>query len=120
MRILVIDDDQINREIVSRILQSERYQIIEATNGQDGYRFAYLEKPDLIITDYHMAGLNGKEMIIQIKGTAAIQNIPIIAITADMYARRDLMNVGCTVFITKPIRRGSLLHTVDQVLAKHN
>mgnify|MGYP000141482058 CR=1 FL=1 len=117
MRVLIVEDSPDNMMIAKMILQSMGYTVIEAVNGIEGFNMASEQKPDVIIMDYHLPRMNGVEATRKIKASAELNNIPIIALTADIYARRDFIDAGCDAYLAKPIRKGSLLRTVNQVLS---
>ncbi|MEM9952370.1 MAG: response regulator [Chloroflexota bacterium] len=117
MKVLVVEDSIVNLEILSLILQAMGYDVMMAENGQEGYRLANEYRPSLIIVDYHLPGMNGIELVHKIRQNNSIAHIPIIAMTADIYAKNDLLNAGCDAYLAKPIRKGSLLRTITQVLA---
>ena len=117
MRILIVEDSEMNLEIVRVILMAMGHDVIEAHDGNHGFDLALAEQPDLILTDYHMPGMTGIEMVQKIRVTPGIQHIPVIAMTADIYAKDDLMQAGCDAYLAKPIRKGSLLRTIHQVYA---
>jgi len=116
MQILIVEDHDMLLEITTVILESGGYETLAATDAKTGFEMALEHEPDLIITDHHLMGTNGAEMIQQIRATDAIKDIPIIALTADIYSRQELMDAGCNVHLTKPVRRGSLLNKVKQLL----
>lgn len=117
LEVLYIDDDEINRDIVKRILARAPYEVnlSEAVDGHHGVEMAQELKPDLILMDFHMPGLPGPEATKQIRADETIANIPIIALTADIYARNRFEEAGCNGYLTKPIRKRSLLHAINEI-----
>ena len=116
-QVLIVEDSPDNMIIVSFILQRMGYEVVEAWTGIEGYQQVLDILPSLIITDYHLPGLNGVELVKKIRDTESIAHIPVIAMTADIYARPELMQAGCDAYITKPVRKGILLRTINQVLS---
>lgn len=116
MRVLVVEDSIDNMVIATMILQSMGYTVIQAENGVDGYKMANEQHPDLVIMDYHLPGMNGLDTTRKMKDTDALRDIPVIALTSDIYAKQAFMDAGCDAYLAKPIRKGSLLRTVNQVL----
>ena len=119
LTVLVIEDSFDNMMIASMILESNGYTVLQAENGIDGYNMTLEHQPDVVIMDYHLPGINGLEVTRMIKADDAIRDIPIIALTADIYAKKDLLDAGCAIYLIKPIRKGSLLRTIKQVSTVH-
>jgi len=117
LRVLYIDDDETNRDLVRRIFARAPYEVevTEAVDGQQGVEIAHESKPDLILMDFHMPGLPGPEATRQIRADETIANTPILALTADIYARGSFEEAGCDEYLTKPIRKRSLLHAVEKL-----
>ena len=116
-RVLIVEDSFDNMMIATAILQSMGYTVLQAENGVDGYNLTNTEKPDVVIMDYHLPGMNGLDATRKIKATDGICDIPVIVLTADIYAKRAFVEAGCDAYLNKPIRKGSLLRTVNQVLS---
>ncbi|MEL6526577.1 MAG: response regulator [Chloroflexota bacterium] len=114
--ILIIEDSPDNMMIVSMILQSMGYNTIEATNGVMGLDMVKTHQPDVVLMDYHLPGINGLDTTKTIKTSKKLCHIPVIALTADIYTKEDFLQAGCDAYLAKPIRKGSLLRTVQQVL----
>jgi two-component system, cell cycle response regulator DivK len=89
-RILVIEDNVDNREILRDLLTSVGYEIIEATTGQEGVCAAATQPPDLILMDLHLPGLDGYEATRRIKANPALGHIPIIAVTSYVLSGDDV------------------------------
>ncbi|MEL6407241.1 MAG: response regulator [Chloroflexota bacterium] len=117
LTVLYIDDDDVNRDLVKRILARAPFEaeMREADNGVLGVEMAIENPPDLILMDFHMPGITGTEATKQLCDHEATANVPIIALTADIYARERFQDVGCAEFLTKPIRKRALLHTIQKV-----
>lgn len=117
LEVLYIDDDEINRDIVKRILARAPYEVnlSEAIDGQSGVEKAHELKPDLVLMDFHMPGLPGPEATKQIRADESISTVPIIALTADIYARSSFEEAGCNGYLTKPIRKLALLHAIEKI-----
>lgn len=114
--ILVIDDDEANVEILGLILQNMGYHVLSAHDCKVGYDIARKQHPNLIMTDYQMPGLTGAELIRQIRHDETLAVTPVIAMTADIYSKQELLDAGCDAYMVKPIRKGRLLRTIQQVL----
>ncbi|RME46320.1 MAG: response regulator [Caldilineae bacterium] len=104
-KILYVEDNFENRLFVRRVLESMGYQLIEAEDGVTGIEMAKSEKPDLILMDVGLPGIDGLETTARIKQIPELQNIPIVALTANAMkgdAERCLA-AGCDGYLTKPI-----------------
>jgi signal transduction histidine kinase len=105
LKILYVEDDPASMLLVHRILQSEGYQIVTTSDGLSATQFAMTEKPDLILMDINIGGLDGYEVTTKLRNTPALENIPIVAVTAATLQgdRERALAVGCTGYIPKPI-----------------
>lgn len=104
-RILYIEDDPVNMLLVKKLLRVEGFEIIEATNGLSGIEMAKEQKPDLILLDINMPDLDGYTAASYLKSIPSLQDIPIVAVTANAMAsdKKKSFEAGCDGFITKPI-----------------
>ncbi len=105
VKILHVEDDSSNRVLVRQVLESSGYVVIEAEDGLGGINSARDEKPDLILMDINIPGMDGYETATRIKSFPSLHNIPIIALTAGTMAgdRERALAAGCSGFINKPI-----------------
>ena len=105
MKILVIEDNENNLYLIKFILQKEGFEIIEARDGISGVELAIKEKPDLILMDIQLRGIDGIEATRRIKKSDVGRKIPIIALTS--YAmpsdQEKTIKAGCVGYISKPI-----------------
>lgn len=117
-RILVVEDQEDNRQILRDLFASADYETIEALTGDDGVRMAQTHRPDLILMDIQLPGTDGYEATRRIKANPALSHIPIIAVTS--YALSGdagkARNAGCAEYITKPYSPRQLLATVRRYL----
>jgi len=104
-KILYIEDDITNRILVRKLLHAEGYSVLEAEDGLAGIEMAKTESPDLILLDMNMPGIDGYETIDQIRGAENLNEITVIALTADAMAgdREKAIHAGCDGYISKPI-----------------
>ena len=105
-KILVVEDNPLNLELVRDILVGAGYEVVEALDGEAGIEIARLEKPSLILMDLQLPGLDGLEATRRIRADPTLAKVPIVALTAHaMRAEEDrAAEAGCAGFITKPIR----------------
>ena len=110
-RILLVEDNEMNRDMLSRRLIRNGYEVVIAVNGQEGVDMATSERPDLILMDMSLPVLDGWEATRRLKGNPATAAIPIIALTAHAMEtdREKAMAAGCDDFDTKPIELPRLL-----------
>jgi two-component system cell cycle response regulator DivK len=103
-RILYVEDNPNNMLLMSRILQVDGHQLLEAKNGDEGWNVAYTERPDLIFMDLMMPGIDGFELARKIKSTPELSHIPIMVLTAygDPEIERKAKEAGCDGFLHKP------------------
>lgn len=120
--ILIIEDNELNWDILSRLLQREGFATIIATDGQQGIDMARATLPDVIIMDLGLPVLDGLAATRAIKADAATRHIPVIALTAHAMSEDHYMALaaGCDDFDTKPIELKRLLAKIQQQLhARH-
>jgi CheY-like chemotaxis protein len=121
-RILVIDDERLNRTLLRSLLQAAGYQVTEAEDGEQALQQVGVEAPDVILLDVMMPGLDGYTVCRRIKEDQATAHLPILIVTAlnDREARLEGIGAGANDFLTKPIdRQEVLLRVQNAVYAKH-
>lgn len=116
--ILYVEDDIPSRLLVSQVLHRAGYTVLEAEDGISGIRLAQEAKPDLILMDINMPGLDGYEAATKIKGLPGLADTPIIAVTANVVEgdRERALTAGCDGYLPKPIDVDALPHQVDEFL----
>ncbi|MGH7817847.1 MAG: response regulator [Candidatus Binatia bacterium] len=119
-KILLVEDNEINRDMLSRRLERRGYQVIVALDGEQGVSMARSEAPDLILMDMSLPVLDGWEATQRIKTAIDTQAIPIIAITAHAMVgdREKAMAAGCDDYDIKPIDLPRLLEKMEKILAR--
>jgi len=115
MRILLVEDNEMNCDMLSRRLARRGYQVLIAVDGEQGSDMARAEMPDVILMDLNLPKMSGWELTRQLKGDPRTALIPIIALTAHaLNSDRELArSVGCDEFETKPIDFARLLSKID-------
>jgi two-component system cell cycle response regulator DivK len=118
-RILVVEDHEENRRILRILLASAGFEMIEAVTGEEGVAAAERERPDLILMDIQLPGLDGYEATRRIKANPALRPIPIIVVTSYALSGDDVkaFEAGCDAYVTKPFVPRQLLAKVRQYLA---
>jgi two-component system, cell cycle response regulator DivK len=110
-RVLVIEDHEDNRRILRDLLTSAGYEPIEAVSGEEGVALAETHRPDLILMDIQLPGLDGYEATRRIKANPALRQIPIIAVTSYALSGDEVKAkaAGCDAYVTKPFSPRALL-----------
>ena len=117
-RVLHIEDDPRNRLLVRKLLAGEGHEVIDATDGLEGVRAALTIRPDLVLVDLNIPGLDGYEVTLRLRSEPSLSGVPIVAITAE--GDRDTsFAVGCDGFIQKPIDARSFAQLVRRFLSGH-
>jgi CheY-like chemotaxis protein len=103
--ILLVEDNEMNRDMLSRRLERKGYRVIAAKDGAEGYYLARSQSPDIILMDISLPVMNGWEVTRRLKSDGATSDIPIIALTAHALAtdRAKAFEVGCDDYDTKPV-----------------
>jgi two-component system, cell cycle response regulator DivK len=119
-KILLVEDNEMNRDMLSRRLGRRGYHVVVAADGEQGIRLAKAEVPDLILMDMSLPVLDGWEATRQLKAAPETQYIPIIALTAHAMAgdREKALDAGCNDYDTKPIEFPRLLEKIQAFLAE--
>ena len=119
-KILLVEDNQMNRDMLSRRLARKGYEVVVAIDGQQGVEMARSETPDLILMDMGLPVLDGWEATRQLKTAPETQAIPIIALTAHAMAgdREKAVEAGCNDYDTKPIELPRLLEKIEALLVR--
>ncbi len=116
--ILVVEDQEDNRRIMRDLLASAGYEVIEAVTGEDGVTAAETHRPDLILMDIQLPGLDGYEATRQIKANPDLEHIPIIVVTSYALSGDDVkaFEAGCNAYVSKPFSPRQLLAQIREYL----
>ena len=119
-KILLVEDNEMNRDMLSRRLERRGYQVAIAVDGEQGVAMAQSEAPDLILMDMSLPVLNGWEAARQLKAASETRAIPIIALTAHAMLgdREKAIEAGCDDFDTKPVELPRLLGKIETLLGR--
>ena len=117
--ILIVEDNEKNRKLARDVLQFKGYRTIEAETGEDGVTLALAQKPDLILMDYQLPGIDGIEAFRRIRGEASTAHIPIVAVTASAMPEeaKKMKDAGFDGFQTKPINVKEFVQAVAAALS---
>ena len=119
-RLLIVEDNESNRDMLSRRLRRRGYEVILAVDGEEGLRVAQSEAPDLILMDMGLPGLDGWDATRMLKADSATCSIPVIAFTAHAMSgdREKALAAGCDDYDTKPIDLPHLLLKIQMLLER--
>lgn len=117
-KILVVEDNEMNRDMLTRRLKRRGFQIIEAIDGKEGLETACKEMPDLILMDMRLPVMDGWTVVEKLKQSPETRSIPIIGLSADAMDRdrERALKVGCDAYDTKPVDLSRLLKIMNKYL----
>jgi two-component system cell cycle response regulator DivK len=118
--ILYVEDNPDNRTLVRRILLSEDYKLLEATNAFEALEILKTTRPDLILMDINMPDMDGYALTAKIKTTPGFERVPILALTANVMRgdREKTLEAGCDGYIQKPIDIEQLVKEIERFLSR--
>ena len=115
-KILLVEDNEMNKDMLSRRLIKKGYEVVFAMDGQEAIDMAQSETPDVILMDMGLPVKDGLQATKEIKENSDTANIPVIALTANAMAehRQEALDGGCDEYETNPVRLPSLLEKIEQ------
>ncbi len=118
VKILLVEDNEMNRDMLSRRLTRNGFEVMVAVDGGEGLAMALREKPDLILMDMSLPVMDGWEATRRIKGAPETKDIPVIALTAHAMAgdRDKALEAGCDDYDSKPVELERLLGKIERLL----
>ena len=118
-KILLVEDNEMNRDMLSRRLVRKGFDVVLAVDGQEGVDKASDEIPDLILMDMSLPVMDGWEATRTLKGDEATQKIPVVALTAHAMStdREKALAAGCDAYETKPVELPRLIEAMEKLLA---
>ncbi len=118
--ILVVEDNAVNRKLARNVLRSRGYRVIEAKTGEEAMRILSRERPDLILMDLQLPGMDGLEVTRRIKQKPKLSDLPVVALTAHVQQADEqrAREAGCVGYITKPIRLAQFPRQVESFLTQ--
>ncbi len=119
-RVLIVDDERQNRELLGIMLAPEGFAVLTAANGMDALALVAREPPDIVLLDVMMPGLDGYQVVAALKGAAATRHIPVILLTGldDHQARTLGRTAGADDFLSRPVDRDELCARVRTLAGK--
>lgn len=120
VKILLVEDNEMNRDMLSRRLVRKGYEVLIAVDGEEAVAMTSRDVPDLVLMDISLPGMNGYDATKAIKANPQTRGIPVIALTAHAMAsdREAALAAGCDEYDTKPIELPSLLGKIETLLAR--
>jgi two-component system, cell cycle response regulator DivK len=117
-KILLVEDNEMNRDMLSRRLQRKGYEVVLALDGQSGVEMTQTQAPDLVLMDMSLPVLDGWEATRRLKADPATRHIPVIALTAHAMSsdREKAIEAGCDDYDTKPVELTRLLAKIEALL----
>ena len=117
-KILLVEDNEMNRDMLSRRLARKGHEVVVGEDGQEGLDMATSEAPDIILMDMSLPVIDGWEATRRIKAAPETAGIPVIALTAHAMAsdRQKALDAGCDDYDTKPVELDRLLGKIDALL----
>jgi len=117
-KVLIVDDNRASRDLIRAILKPVRCEIVEASHGQQALDLIQQERPDLVLLDIEMPGMDGITVVKRIRENQSLAGLPVVAVTAlAMEGDREKgMAAGFTAYLTKPVRVSLLRRQVQQLL----
>lgn len=118
LRVLVVEDNAVNLELVAALLEEEGYQVLSASAAEAGLALALRERPDLILMDVQLPGMTGYEVTRRLKADPATAAIPVIALTAHAMRGEEgrAKEAGCDAYLTKPLDTQIFRDTLRRLL----
>jgi len=119
-RLLLVEDNEMNRDMLSRRLKKRGYEVLMAFDGRQGVDMAVQDQPDLILLDMSLPIMDGWDAARELKGDSATNSIPIIALTAHAMAgdMEKALEAGCDDYDTKPVELPRLLEKISKHLGR--
>jgi two-component system, cell cycle response regulator DivK len=116
--VLIVEDNEKNMKLARDVLQAKGYKTLEAVSGEDGVRLAKEKKPDLVLMDIQLPGINGIEAFRQLRADSKTARIPVIALTASVTPtdRSAISAAGFDAFVSKPINLKEFIDTVKRLV----
>ncbi len=121
-KVLVVEDNEMNRDMLSRRLQRRGYEVIVSVDGEDGVSKARSDSPDIILMDMDLPILDGWAATRKLKASPETRSIPVIALTAHAMAgdREKALEAGCDDYDTKPVEFSRLIEKIEKLLGKES
>jgi two-component system, cell cycle response regulator DivK len=119
-KVLLVEDNEMNRDMLSRRLTRRGFEVVSAVDGQQGIDLARSEKPDIILMDMSLPVMDGWEATRRVKSDDETRNVPVIGLTAHAMSgdRERALEAGCDEYDTKPVEIDRLIGKIERLLGK--
>ncbi len=119
-RILVVEDDEKSRRLLTDVLQYHGFEVIAVANGEDGLADARSASPDAALLDIQLPDISGFDVLARLRAESAGASMPVIAVTASVMDvdRRKILAAGFDAYVPKPVNIGELVSTLKKLLSK--
>jgi CheY-like chemotaxis protein len=119
-KVLLVEDNEMNRDILFRRLSRRGYVVVFAVNGQQGVEMASSEEPDIILMDMSLPVMDGWEATRRVKSDNATRNVPVIGLTAHAMSgdQEKALAAGCDDYDTKPVELDRLIEKIERLLSQ--
>ena len=119
-KVLLVEDNEMNRDILSRRLSRRGYVVVFAIDGQQGVEMARSERPDIILMDLSLPVMDGWEATRHVKADQALRHLPVIGLTAHAMSgdREKALAAGCDEYDTKPVEIDRLIEKIERLLGE--
>jgi two-component system, cell cycle response regulator DivK len=119
-KVLLVEDNEMNRDMLSRRLTRRGFQVVSAVDGQQGVDLARSENPDVILMDMSLPVMDGWEATRRVKSDDAIRNVPVIGLTSHAMSgdREKAIEAGCDDYDTKPVELDRLVGKIERLVGK--
>ncbi|MGF1445665.1 MAG: response regulator [Pikeienuella sp.] len=117
-RILVVEDNALNRRLFAHVLDMAGFRVVEAADGTAGLAAVEQERPDLVLLDLDLPGLSGFEILSRIRADGSFDGMPVLAVSAIVTQSTEarVLALGCAAYLPKPVRPSELLAAIDAAL----
>ncbi|MFA5261501.1 MAG: response regulator [Candidatus Omnitrophota bacterium] len=116
--VLIIDDDEVTRRLLEKILINHSYKVETASNGLEGIQKYWRSRPDLIVLDIQMPVMDGFEFIVEFKKIGDLKNTPVIILTSFETKQEAMAVEGVNDYFTKPFKMSELVTRINELVAK--
>lgn len=120
MKILIVEDNEINMKLIRTILRSRGYLLVEARDGEEALQSIVIERPDLILMDIQLPKIDGLEATRRIRAMEDLKDTQIIALTAHAMEgdKEKILDAGCDGYIAKPINTRTFISEIEGIMKK--
>lgn len=120
-KILVIEDDEYSRDALAHLLAAEGYEAQSASDGESGVEKAHELRPDVVVLDLNLPGIDGKQVIQMLRNDGPLRGVPILVVTGDEdRAAQSAVELGADGYLTKPVEFDDLIRAIDKLTGAAN